>query len=167
MHVDENRLQVLRISVERDRERYQIFLNTLAGGREVNVRSTKELPEFLYNTLNLPPKKNRTGGVTADQDAIIDNIAYVKGHIEGLKTDRAKDEWKKKLGILQLILKLREKDKLLSSYLKVTLSDGKIRSMYRVDGTESGRLSAKKFVDDSGLNIQTIPRSKVEVNENV
>lgn len=164
LHVDLERLELLRSSVTKEREKDQIFLNILAK-EEINIKSTKALPDFLYNKLKLPARKSKEGKITANQEAIIANIAHIKGHLESLKTDKAKFEWKMKLGILQLILKLRERDKLLSSYLNITLCDNKAKSLYRVDGTESGRLSAKKYVDDSGLNLQTIPRSKVEVKD--
>ena len=166
LKVDQDRMNLLRYSVTYERDMYQTMLNGLAG-MKVNVRSTKALPKFLYETLGLPAKKNRNGKLTADQDALVKLIGHVQGRMEMLKTERKKKDWMVKKGILQLIIKIRETDKLLSSYLTITLHEGKAKSVHRVDGTDSGRLAAKKFVDNSGVNLQTIPRSKVEVNGEV
>jgi hypothetical protein len=38
-----------------------------------------------------------------------------------------------------------------------------VKSTFKAHGAETGRLSAAKFVDDSGVNLQTIPREKIEV----
>lgn len=165
--IDTERLNTIADFVRKDRAKFMIFLNTLAG-RNINVGSSKQMCYLLYNDLKLPVRKKtnkKTGkiGQTADEDAIVSLIGYCKNHIAKLKTDRAKPEWMRKLEILKLVLKIRGYDKLDSSYFKVVLHDGKVKSLYKTAGTETGRFATSKYVDGSGLNIATIPREAIEI----
>jgi hypothetical protein len=80
-----------------------------------------------------------------------------------LKTLDLKNQWLLKAEFLKLILKLREYDKQLGSFLNVKTHHGRLKSQYRVSGTETGRWSCAKFVDGSGVNAQQITREGVEV----
>lgn len=165
--VDLERLNLIRVGAEKQRSEAQAILN-LISGQDINAQGKKTLPDFLYRTLNLPIKKKydrkkKVSKETTEQKAIVQLIGYAKARIEEYKTSKKKEEWEKNLLILGLILKVREKAKLISSYLDITLHEGRAKSSFRTDGTETGRCSAKKFVDGSGLNLMTIPRGKVEV----
>lgn len=174
MYIDEERRNLLKNAVEKKRDEVQNVLNFLAYKlsnekvKSLNVGSTKVFPEFLYDTLGLParyskPKPGKAKTLTADEDAIVASIAWCKGKIEDSKLDATKMHYIGRLKLLELTLKIREYNKQLSSYLKVVTNSGRVKSTFKVHGTETGRLSAAKFVDDSGLNLQTIPRDKVEV----
>jgi uracil-DNA glycosylase family 4 len=164
---DSERRDQIATFVRKDRAKYIIFLNTLAG-YPVNAASSKQLCKLFYETLGLPVRKktNRKTGktsLTSDEDATVSLIGYCLNHISKLKTDRVKEEWLRKLHILKLTLKIKGYDKLDSSYFKVTLHNGRMKSLYKVSGTETGRLAMSKYVDGSGLNISTIPREAIEI----
>lgn len=161
MLVDEVRRDEIRQIV---REKYINDYRLLAGiaGVDVNIRSPKDSAELLYQLLELPVKRNRKGNVTTDEDAIVSLIAHCKMNLNKYKSADKIAEWTKKLGICMLFLRLREYRKLLSSYIDITISpDGRARSSYKITGTGSGRWSAEKYIDDTGLNMQTIPRGGV------
>jgi DNA polymerase len=162
MLVDKERQEALKQRVEEKRNAaYTIFfaLCKMHGVEYFTVSQSAKIKDFLYKTLELPPKKNSDGNLTADEDAIVDLITTVQRKIQDLKTDKAKEPWKLKLVALKTILDIRGYDKLLGSYINIDLSnDGRARSWYKFWGTESGRWSAAKWYDDTGLNGQTIPR---------
>lgn len=147
--------------------RKQAILNSLAR-TDVNVNSYKKVPLVLYDKeyLGLPPRRNREGGITADEDAIVGLIAYIKDYISTLKRDETILQWRVKETILRLILEIRGLRKLLSSYLMIKVSpDGRIRSTFKATGTETGRWSSAKYIDDTGFNAQTMPRDPIEVSD--
>jgi DNA polymerase I-like protein with 3'-5' exonuclease and polymerase domains len=130
-----------------------------------NARSPKDIPNLLYEKLNLPKKYNKDKNLTADEDSIIENINFCKSKFEEMKTKSGQMSWAIKLGILQLILMIRGDEKLLSSYIDIEISlDNRVRSIYKSHGTETGRWSAGKFIDGTGLNAQTLPRESVEIS---
>jgi uracil-DNA glycosylase family 4 len=132
-------------------------------GRSVNVRSPA-LKEILYEQLGLPTRRKRDGAVTTDEDAIVSLITYTKGHIEKLKLPSAIQEWNFKFLVLKAILEIRGLRQLLSNYIKTPISeDGRIRSIYKVANVETGRWAAEGFVDGTGNNAQTFPRSSIDV----
>jgi uracil-DNA glycosylase family 4 len=171
MLLDEDRRDLMYTAVKAKRDELQHVLNILAfklsNGKEknLNVKSTKALPVFLYETLELPKKFKRgtKDTYTADEDAIVSNMSYCKAKQQEVKKDDTKMYYYGRLKFLELLLKIREYDKQISSYLKVIPHDGRVKSTFKAHGAETGRLSAAKFVDDSGVNLQTIPREKIEV----
>lgn len=143
----------------------QFALDNLTG-YPTNVRSTSELPKILYDKdkMGLPVRRNRNQGVTTDEDAIVSLIAFCKDKIQGLKRESSIAEWNVKLVVLKTILEIRGIRQLLSNYLLAEPSlDGRVRSTYKVAGTETGRWSAAAFVDGTGYNSQTNPRDPVEI----
>lgn len=168
---DNERTNILEQSVRTNRTRCAIFLRALAGYKVRNV-ANKEMVKLFNDTLKLPKRTKtdrttRKQTITTNEDALISWIAYIKGHIEKLKTDKAKREWEFKLKMVELVLKIRGYNKLLESYLTVPMfADGRARSCYR-NGIETGRCANAKYVDGSGLNVQTIPRGKIEVDDDV
>ena len=111
------------------------------AGYVFNVKSTKDVPQYLYGHLNLPKVfKHGTNRITADGDAI--------KRLQKKYPNRG----------LDLILKIRGLYKLLGTYLEVELDvDHRIRCSYKIGGTETGRLSSSKSLFGTGTNLQNIP----------
>lgn len=128
-------------------ENLQLRLDT-AIGRPLNVNSPKQVKEFLYDELGLPPiygwgKKDgkKAKVLSADEDAI---------------TQLQKQTNNPVLGI---ILEIRGLVKLLGTYVRAELeSNNRICTSYKISGTETGRLSSSQSVYNRGTNIQNIPR---------
>lgn len=168
MYRDPQRTSLLRSAVLNERGRCIIFLRTLAGYEVRNV-ANQEMQKLLYDDLKLPKrhkfdKKKGKQVVTTDEDALISLLTYCNGHIEKLKTNSAKRDWLRKRRIVELVLKIRGFNRLDESYFRVPVySDGIARSIYKGAATETGRGSDVKYIDKSGMNMQTIPRGKMEV----
>jgi DNA polymerase len=127
----------------------------------VNINSPKQVALVLYKKLELPVKMN-DGKITSDADALVSLINTCKSKIEEYKTSAKRNEWRLKLGFVELTNRLRGINKLLSSYINTPISnDGRCKSLYKVNGTETGRLACNKFVDGTGVNGQTFPRGDV------
>lgn len=169
--IDEPRRELLETILLNKWAKKQYVLNALCHS-EVNVRSPA-LKDILYakGGLGLPVRRNRDGGLTTDEDAIVSLISFVKDKIETLKTDAGKLPWELRLGVLKLILEVRGIRQVLSNYVRKQVkdgtqrvrADGRIHSTYKVGGTETGRWSAQRYVDSTGINPQTLPRDPVEV----
>lgn len=132
--------------------RLQIELEELVG-HPLNVGSHQQMTKWLYKELKLPKKykKDRQTGrrsLTANEEAL--NELKIKA--EG----KAKEALKK-------VLEIRERNKILSTYLNVKLdSDKRLRCSYLVTGTETGRLSSRKTARGTGNNLQNIPAGVVK-----
>jgi uracil-DNA glycosylase family 4 len=168
---DLERRELLEKSLLRKWGTLQWFLNRLANKKDVNVRSPK-LKELLYKDLNLPERKKRDKNgkwvVTTDENALVATLTFVRGKMSLLKQASAIAEWEKKLQIVQLILKIRGIRVLLSNFIRTPYSsDGKVRSTFKVGGTETGRWSCDSYIDGTGVNAQTFFRGNVEVFEDI
>ena len=149
----------------------QFVLDRMTGFK-TNVRSPM-LKNILYDTdkLGLPTRRNRKGGITTDEDAIVSLISYCKDRLDSVVKAQTKMDWQIKLAVCQTILEIRGIRQVLSNYILERMrdgtyragNDGRIRSTYKVGGTETGRWSASKYVDGTGFNAQTLPRDPVEV----
>jgi uracil-DNA glycosylase family 4 len=172
LYRDPKRTAIFRSSVRYERNKCAIFLCTLAGYKIRNI-ANKEMCKLLYDTLKLPKRYKTDRGtgkqsLTTDEDALIGLLTYCNGHIEKLKTDSARREWGKKREVIKLVLKIRGLSKLNESYFSVPVySDGICRTIYKSAATETGRCANVKYVDKSGLNIQTTPRAKLEVPQHI
>ena len=99
-------------------------------GHELNINSHPQMTKWLYEELGLPKKlkkRKATGNTTlaADEEAL--NDLYNRHKIESIRT----------------VLSIRERNKVLSTYLRVKLDrDKRIRCSYNITGTETGRLSS-------------------------
>lgn len=171
--IDEERRALMEALLLEKWSRKQAMLNMLTG-YETNVKSTKVLPAILYDKdkLGLPTRRNRDGGVTADEDAIVSLISYCKDHIEGLKTNEAIMKWTIKLNVLKLVLEIRGIRTVLSNQILKRMKDGteriingRLHSTVKVAATETGRWAMSKYVDGSGFNAQTIAREPIEVTD--
>jgi DNA polymerase I-like protein with 3'-5' exonuclease and polymerase domains len=144
----------------------QALMETLSG-KPVNVRSPK-LKDLLYGDFKLPTRRNRGGGITTDEDAIVSLLTYCTDYITGLKQASTITDWKRKLLVLKAILEIRGLRQLLSNYIKNEISDdNRIRSIYKFAATETGRSACEGYVDGTGNNAQTFPRGIVEIPDGI
>lgn len=116
-----------------------------AVGHPLNVNSPKQMKEWLYKELALKEKtkKRKSTGTTtvaADDEALQE--LYEESKNEAIQT----------------VIKIREKSKILGTYLDVTLDEDKrIRCSYLITGTETGRLSSRTTARGTGTNLQNVP----------
>ena len=163
---DEKRRVLLEAAVTMKYAEHQALLEKVIGS-EINVCSHKKVQYLLYDVLQLPVQRKHTNQrVTADDDALIRLIGLCKDKIESLKTTSKQTEWQRKFLVIKMIMLVRGHRKLLSSYLTIPGSeDGRVRSLFKVPATETGRWSAEKYIDNTGLNSMTLPRDPVEVDD--
>ncbi len=161
--VDQERLKIFDDATTIRWYKLQGMIDALCE-RHVNVYSPKQLQDVLYSQLGLPVRRNRDGSITTDEDAIVGLIAVVADKLSTLVADKAKFEWNIKYAVLKAVLEIRGLRKLRSTYLRFDLSnDGRVRSLYKFSNTDTGRGAAEMYVDSTGINSQTFPRSSVEV----
>ena len=164
MAIDGDRVSFLRDAVTTRLEESRGMLYAINGGAFL-TSSPKQVVDFLHKKLALPTRSNRENKVTTNEDAIVSLIHYAQKEMDSRKTEKAKQEWFFKLAALKLLLRVRGYEKLISSYLNITTSpDNRVRSSYKISGTETGRWSASNYVDGSGFNAQTLPREEIEVD---
>lgn len=123
-------------------------LNRLAQSvwdRDLNPRSSKQLVEFFYETMNLPKQYNHTKGkstLTTDDNALQSLSVYFYA-----------------TPFTSHIQKIRSIGKTLS-FLKTPMApDGRMRTSFHVAGTESGRWSSSESVWGDGTNLQNVTES--------
>lgn len=108
----------------------------------LNPSSPKQLKEFFYGRMGLPPQ-----------------YAYTKGE-RRLTTNREAleklDDYFHARPFVRTILKLRELTKKISVLTTEVSRDGRMRTSYNVTGTETGRWSSSRSVEDTGTNLQNI-----------
>jgi DNA polymerase I-like protein with 3'-5' exonuclease and polymerase domains len=164
MLLDTERTQELdtRLSELLDETKLQLhILAKLEDG--INLNSPQQVQKLLYTTLELPIRRKRNGNVTTDEDAIVKLLHFVQGELEQKVRTETISNWKAKLWILRLLLKVREYQKLLSTYVRVKAqSDGRVRYSYYTYGTDTLRGSSATYVDGKGWNSQNLPRGGVE-----
>jgi uracil-DNA glycosylase len=157
--VDQGLRTQIRLGLERKLQSQEQHLSTLTG-QTINIGSPKQVSNLLLD-MGLKREGKSTG-----EDALISLIGFCTTRIESLVQEKRVSEWKRRRDIVQLILDIRETRKYLSSYVNVRLSDdGRLRSSYGVAATETGRWSARKYVDGTGLNAQTFPRGDIDFEE--
>ena len=117
----------------------------------VNPASPLKLMAYYYATLSYPKQTHKdpiTGlnKVTVNEEALA-KLAKMFPQDESIAT----------------LLLLREKSKLLSTYLEVKLdADNRIRCSYNITGTETGRLSSSATSRETGTNLQNIPNGVIK-----
>jgi len=148
--VDKKRVDELtkRVVSEIQQNEQQLFQ---AVGYEFNYKSSKQLTKALYTDLKFPVvKRTPTGSASANEETL-----------QKLKSKVGSDA--RKSAVITALLKLRARQKLLSTYLsggkggiwKFVENDGRVHPDFKVTGTVTGRLSA------ADPPIQTIPKSAV------
>ena len=139
--IDKPKRKEVKKDLLKEQEQLQGELDEIVG-HPLNVNSTKQMKEYLYEELNLPKKYNKaTSAVTANAQAI-----------EELSKRYASPSFSKILGIRRI-------RKLISTYINAPLDkDSRIRCSYMLTGTVTGRLSSRASIYGSGTNLQNIPR---------
>jgi DNA polymerase-1 len=115
-------------------------------GYPINVRSTGDLRTLLYSVLSLKQlKTTKRGAASTDEETLL-NLAYNSPHAD----------------LFKLILAVREKRTLLSSFLQMEVpADGRYRAVYKVHGTDSGRLASQSPYQTRGTRgpqLQNVPK---------
>lgn len=165
--VDEERRRLFEEATAVRWYKLQALIDKLCD-MHVNVNSPKQMKSVLYQYLNLPVRRSRDGTITTDEDAIVSLLTYVADHLSTLVAPKSVMEWNIKFAVLKAILEIRGHRKLRSTYLRFDNSnDNRVRSLYMFSNTETGRSSASQYVDATGINSQTFPRSSIEVEEGV
>ena len=164
MLVDDERCDSIKSIVEARSDNYKALL-FFTNEAPFLTSSPKQVAEFLYKKLGLPTRTSRKSkGITTNEDAVVSLIQYCQKELETKSTQKGKDGWQLKLYALKLLLLIKGDEKLLSTYLNIKKSgDGRIRSFIKLSGTETGRWAAGLYVDGTGWNNMTAPRSSVEV----
>jgi uracil-DNA glycosylase family 4 len=116
---------------------------------EFNLGSPAQLKKLLYELWCFPKQYQRKSkSVTVDDEAI-----------KKLMKVRRPVQCPVELKTLQRILDVRDAKKRKSTYADLELSfDGRLRTLYSVTGTETGRLSSKQDYFGQGWNSQNPPK---------
>jgi uracil-DNA glycosylase family 4 len=121
-------------------------LEALAG-MPVNPNSPKQVKEFLYEKLKLPPVVSRkTKTVSTDEDALQSLMRKHREHAE----------------VIGKILSCRKSKKLLGGILSSVLTkDHRMLTSYNATGTVTRRLSSSIDISGYGCNMQNVPRGPI------
>lgn len=116
-----------------------------ALGYHLNVASTKQMQELLYDQRGYQVKKNRkTGRATADKTTL-QYFAAKKGD-----------------NVLNLILELKKARDLRSDVLEAKVGrDKRMRCHYKQGGTDGARWSSTKSILGTGTNLQNVPKKGI------
>jgi DNA polymerase I-like protein with 3'-5' exonuclease and polymerase domains len=115
------------------------------GEIDVNVNSSKQVHKLLYQLLGCPLRKD-----TAENT------------LQALANNTLKDEPRK--NVIKHTLAERKIRKTISTYIRAPLSDdGRIRTQFKITGTETGRTSTEKceppiVVTAEGMALQTLTK---------
>lgn len=152
--VDLNMKDKITKELETVRTEQMEKLHSLVG-EKINPDSPKQVATLLYETLRLDKVYKRDTGnnavpkVTTDEEAL---KGLLKKYCEKPKT----------ADILKTLLELRSLSKELNTYAKALVDpDGRIRTTYKVSGTETGRLASNKAITGTGLNLQNITNGPI------
>lgn len=149
LKVRKDKLSESKEKAEGELETAQQEFQAMCGGLDVNINSPKQVQALLYGPLRARKVrvKGKVGGTDAttlaklsEQDAILRRF-------------------------IDLILTLRQRKKAISTYYNARLFHGRLLYSYRVDGTETGRLSCNKSSwgwgdkkeESYGAQVQNIP----------
>jgi uracil-DNA glycosylase family 4 len=147
--IDMAKRKSIHLDIEGQIDNLQKFLDASAG-ETLNVKSSKQITEFLYGKLKLPAKFDRkSGNISGNKDAI-NELAAKHSH-----------------PALQAILKIRERRDLIEKYLNATVdADNRMRCSFDITGTRTDRLASRASIYGSGTNLQNIP-SRKKVGEQI
>ena len=146
--IDVPKLESAKTQLEGEALELQGKLNA-AAGKDINVMSPKQLKEFLYGDLGLPPKYKRGENKETVNEEALEKLSQTHPS-----------------PIFELILGIRRRRKLVGTYLQgLAGPDGRARCSYLiggdkdgVGGTETGRLSSRESIFGTGTNLQNIPK---------
>lgn len=127
--------------MEAEAER-QSWLNAVIG-RPFNVRSPKQMQEFCYGEMGLPPQRNRKSGNLSCDDKSLEKLAQREPIFRP---------------IYQRISELRSLGVFRATFVQMRLDhDGRVRCSYNIAGTETFRYSSSEDAFGFGGNLQNIP----------
>ena len=139
--VNVDSLDETRKELESEIEVLQSELNDIVG-HELNPNSPSQCKNYFYVEKGLKAYVNRKTGSLSTNDEALTRLS-AKGIREA-----------------DLVLKLREKKKLLSTYVNMELDeDNRMRTSYDLTGTTTGRLSSRKTPFGTGMNMQNLPKA--------
>ncbi len=114
-------------------------------GKPLNPNSPKQMKEYLYTTLNLPPQHHyRTKLVTCDEEAI----------------DKLRLKYPQHEDFFDLVIDYREAVTLMSLLRAELTLDNRCQTSYNATGTVTGRISSSETIWKTGANLQQQPRGK-------
>ena len=120
-----------------------------AAGHPLNVNSTPQMRAYLYEELKNEKQTKVRKSKKSDEKTT--SISTDAESIKKLYAQSGNES-------LPLILGIRERQKLLSTYFEAAVDpDGRMRTTYKIAGTKSGRLSSAQTIFGTGLNIQNVP----------
>ena len=125
-----------RLSEQREKLRREICERTGVD----NPASTKQLQYYFYVERGARPYVNRNSGSWRLDEEALKGLS-VKGFEEA-----------------RMILEFRRLSKLISTYLDVTLRDGRLVCSYNPVGSRQGRLSSGQNIFGEGTNMQNLPK---------
>lgn len=168
IRIDTAKKEDLAVRTHTEWDKYQVFLNDLSG-RRLNVSSSKQVQEYLYRDLKVPPRM-KDKKPTVDEDAIRAIMAEAEVKMQESRSEELRMRWRQSFLSTKLILKIREARKILSSYTgcpsdcsckKPSLvhydTDGRMRCTISVGGTETMRFAHSKTLWGTGMNLATVP----------
>lgn len=123
----------------------QMHINHVAG-QELNVSSPKQLQEYFYGARGYKQQYHRKRNTVT-----VDRTALLKLASEGSKA-------------ASLVLDIRTREKLVSTFLDVPLApDKRLHCEYVITGTVTGRLSSRAPLTGFGTNLQNIHKDARKV----
>ena len=145
VEIDMEYFNKLKAALTKKKEEMEEELNRLCG---INPRSPKQVKEFLYGKMGLPPEYTGQGEKR--------RISTCEECLERLRRKHPEHS-----GILDLILKPRQLSTLLGNFFSTKFTeDGRITTSYNVAGTSGGRISSSADILGIGTNLQNIPKRR-------
>jgi len=139
MHVDKQALADTKVEITAKIHSLMAQLHEVSEW-EFNPASPKQCLEYFYVTKGIKPYVSRTTGKPSCDDKAMQRLAT---------THRLKEA--------SLVQEIRRLNKLLGTYVDVTLDEDSIlRCFYDPRGTWGGRLSSSKTLWGTGLNMQNL-----------
>lgn len=150
IRIDKYKIAQTKADLKRREQEMQIDLNVLAN-KQINVKSYKDLDQLLFTDLKLFPT-----GYTPTRRPATDDANMLK-ILKQCTSD-------KQITAVTLIRGIRQCRDMQSKFYNIkTDPDSRMRTHYNPAGTNTGRLSSRKFYPTgTGANHQNIPRTKLE-----
>ena len=152
--IDETERTRMIAQLQQEAEDLKVELNTVANRdtapnvaqRTLNANSPKQLQEYFYGDRGYKQQYNRKRHTVT-----VDRTALMKMASEGSRA-------------AQLILDIRTREKLVSTFLDVPLApDRRLHCEYVITGTVTGRLSSRAPLTGFGTNLQNIHKDARKV----
>jgi uracil-DNA glycosylase family 4 len=141
--IDKEKKREYLIEANRQLKRWDEKITEIVG-HDLNLRSPKQIKEYLFGDLKMKPIIDK-GKVTTNENAL-----------KKLQVKYPKNEF------IQILMKYRKLAKLRDTYLKGVKLDPDDRVRCSYGWTANGRLSSYESPFNTGLNLQNIPREELE-----